>query len=232
MNARLSALLSTSAITLAASLGACATGAAPEDGVVANSIDRHRIEVVQTGERMEVGVDSEAAMIAPTDAMEIDRFASSYLRWGAGPVIMSTPSGGDNAEAASLVAHQVRMSLVEAGVPYSAIAGAAYDGAGVENAPVVLSFSRYQARAPECAPLWRQDLAHQSDNQAYESFGCATQANLAAMIENPRDLITPRDMDGRDSGRRDTVMGAYRDGDTTHASRSQDERVTISNAVR
>ena len=36
----------------------------------------------------------------------------------------------------------------------------------------------------------------------------------------------------RDSERRDTVMDAYRAGEQTHAERSNDERVTISNAVQ
>jgi type IV pilus biogenesis protein CpaD/CtpE len=45
-------------------------------------------------------------------------------------------------------------------------------------------------------------------------------------------LLRPRDEDPRDSGRRDTVMDAYRAGETTHAARSSDERITISNAVQ
>jgi pilus assembly protein CpaD len=121
--------------------------------------------------------------------------------------------------------------LVEAGVSYAAVAGSTYDATGAGEAPIIVSFARYEARAPECAPLWEQDLAHQSNNQPWESFGCATQANLAAMVEDPADLLRPRASDPRDSGRRDTVMEAYREGDTTHADRSADERVSISNAV-
>jgi type IV pilus biogenesis protein CpaD/CtpE len=52
------------------------------------------------------------------------------------------------------------------------------------------------------------------------------------MVEDPADLLHPRAEDPRDSGRRDTVMEAYRAGDPTHAERSSDERVTISNAVQ
>ena len=58
------------------------------------------------------------------------------------------------------------------------------------------------------------------------------QANLAAMIEDPNDLLQPRDMDPRDSGRRDTVMDLYRRGQVTHATRDPDERVTISTAIQ
>jgi pilus assembly protein CpaD len=52
------------------------------------------------------------------------------------------------------------------------------------------------------------------------------------MVEDPADLLHPRDMAARDSGRRDTVMDAYREGEQTHAERSNDERITISNAVQ
>ena len=228
MKPRLTLLLSASLLAV----GACATAPPYGDHAPSSGADRHRIEVAQTGERLEIPVANGETALSFASRAEINRFASSYLRWGAGPIVMSTPSGGENADAAGLVAHHARMALVELGVPYSAVAGSTYDGAGLTNAPVVLNFTRYEARAPDCKPLWSQDLAHQSDNQPYESFGCATQANLAAMIENPRDLLQARDEEPRDSGRRGAVMNAYRQGGQTHATRSSDERVAISNAVQ
>jgi pilus assembly protein CpaD len=51
------------------------------------------------------------------------------------------------------------------------------------------------------------------------------------MIEDPHDLLGPRGEDPRDGGRRATVMGLYRQGEVTHAARSEDERVSISNAI-
>jgi pilus assembly protein CpaD len=228
MKSRLTLLLSASLLAV----GACATAPEYGDHAPSSGSDRHRIEVAQTGERMEIVVASGDATLSPASRAHVGDFASSYLRWGAGPIVMSTPSGGDNSDSAGLVAHHIRMALVESGVPYSAVAGSTYDGTGLDSAPVVLNFTRYEARAPDCKPLWSQDLAHQSNNQPYESFGCSTQANLAAMIENPRDLLQPRDEESRDSGRRGAVMNAYRQGGQTHASRSSDERVSISNAVQ
>ena len=92
--------------------------------------------------------------------------------------------------------------------------------------------ARFEAQAPECAPLWEQDLAHQSNNQPWASFGCATQANLAAMISDPADLLGPRQEDPRDAARRARVLEAYRQGQQTHANRSDDERVQVSNVAR
>ncbi|HVK79299.1 MAG TPA: CpaD family pilus assembly protein, partial [Verrucomicrobiae bacterium] len=177
-------------------------------------------------------VASGDAALSPGARAQVRNFASGYLRYGHGAMILSTPSNAANSDSASLLANETRMALVEAGVSYVAVAGSTYDAAGAGDAPIVLSFARFEAEAPECAPLWEQDLAHQSNNQPWESFGCSTNANLAAMIEDPADLLRPRDMDPRDSNRRGTVMEAYRAGTQTHAERSNDERVSISDAVQ
>ncbi|MGE0740572.1 MAG: CpaD family pilus assembly protein [Hyphomonadaceae bacterium] len=212
-------------------LGACASVPEPEGPPVASYADRHRINVTEGAERVEVPVTSGDTMISTTTRAQLRAFAGGYLRYGHGALILSTPSGGGNAEAASLVAADARRALVDAGISYAAIAGATYDASGAADAPIIVSFARFEAEAPECAPLWEQDLGHQSNNQPWASFGCATNANLAAIVEDPRDLLHPRAEDPRDSNRRTTVMEAYRAGEPTHAERSPDERVTISNAV-
>lgn len=209
-------------------LGACASVPEPKGPPLATAADRHQISVEQVNERIAIGVAAGDVALAPGSRAEIDIFAGGYLRYGHGAMVLSTPSGGANADAAALLAHETRLTLAEAGVPYAAVAGSTYDASGVDSAPIVLSFTRYEAQAPECAPLWEQDLAHQSNNQAWASFGCATQANLAAMLEDPYDLLRPRTETARDSNRRATMMDRYRQGEPTHAERSPDERATVS----
>jgi pilus assembly protein CpaD len=229
MNARLPLLLAS-----AAALGACATitPEAPHEGAaVSSSADHHRITVAESGARLDIAVAPEDRALSGQARAQVQDFAGAYLRGGHGALILSAPSGGANSNAASLLAHQTRLALVEAGVPYAAVAGSTYDGSGAAAAPIVLTFTAYEAHAPECAPLYTQDLGHQMNNQPWESFGCATVANLASLVEDPHDLIAPRNSDPRDSGRRNTVFDAYRAGDVTHADRSNDERVTVSNAV-
>lgn len=213
-------------LSAAASLGACASMPEATDPPVASFADRHTIQVAQTGQRLEI--DAGSGELSAKAHADIAAFASGYLRYGHGAMILSTPSGGSNSAAAATVAQQTRMALIESGVTYSAVAGSTYDASGQAAAPVVLSFTNFEAEAPECGPLWEQDLAHQSSNQPWASFGCATQANIAAMIEDPHDLLEPRAMDARDSGRRDTVMGHYRAGESTANVRTSDERATIS----
>lgn len=215
-------------------LGACATlRGAPEDPPMTSSAaDRHRIEVEQSSQRLEISVAHDSEHLTAKSQADLSDFASGYLRYGHGALILSAPAGGTNAEAAARLAGETRMSLVGAGVSYAAVAASTYDASGEDSAPIIVSFARFEAQAPECAPLWRQDLAHQSNNQAWDSFGCATQANLAALVEDPADLLQPRTETPRDSGRRDAVLGHYRNGEQTHAERTNDERVTISDAVQ
>lgn len=225
MNPRLPFLL----IGLGA-LPACAS-TQPEPNTLATAADKHEIQVTQSSERMELAVNNDVSSLEPGEARSLTEFARAYIVAGHGAMILNTPSGAANSMNASLKAHQARIALIDAGVPFAALAGATYDASGAEAPPIVLTFERYLAEAPECAPLWTQDLAHQSDNQPWESFGCSIQANLAAMLEDPHDLMGPRDEDPRDSGRRGVVFDAYRSGAQTHAERTKDERVAISESV-
>ena len=59
-------------------------------------------------------------------------------------------------------------------------------------APIRLGFTRIKAVSPPCG-RWTADIVpdtRKGDDGA--EFGCATQANLAAMVENPNDLLMPR----------------------------------------
>jgi pilus assembly protein CpaD len=226
MSPRLTSLLL--GISAAASLGACASMPEPTDPAVASYVDRHQVQVTQTGARLEIEVAANAGALSHKARSDIEAFAGGYLRYGHGAMILSTPSGATNSDSAAAVAQQARMALQESGVTYNAVAGSTYDASGQPEAPIVLSFTRFEAEEPECAPLWEQDLAHQSNNQPWASFGCATQSNIAALLEDPHDLLEPRAMDPRDSNRRDTVMTAYRQGEATASERSSDERATIS----
>jgi pilus assembly protein CpaD len=203
----------------------------PERIATASVADRHQPTAQAAVQRIEIAVAPGQMELGATDRAQLQSFANDYLRYGHGPLTLETPSGGANSDSASVLAADTRRALADAGVSYAAIAGSTREVGG-ETMPILVSFSRFEAQAPECAPLYEQDLAHQSNNQPWSSFGCATNFNLASMVEDPADLDHPRDMAARDSGRRDTVMQAYRAGEQTHAERTSDERVTISNAVQ
>lgn len=220
-------------VGLSALTTACAGVPKPDITATAapTAADRHLPTAQAAIQRIEITVEPGQTQLDSNSQARLRAFANDYLRYGHGALVLDTPSNSGNAEAASIVAADTRRALADAGVSYAAIAGSTRD-AGGESLPILVSFNRWEARAPECAPLYEQDLAHQSNNQPWSSFGCATNFNLAAMVEDPADLDHPRDAAARDGARRDTVMEAYRDGEQTHAERSNDERVSISNAVQ
>lgn len=220
-------LLGVSALTACAGIPKPEVASTP----LATQADRHEPTAEAAVQRLELNVAPGQTQLAANERAQLAAFANDYLRYGHGPLALETPSGGANSESASVLAADARRALADAGVSYAAIAGSTRD-AGGETLPILVSFNRFEAQAPDCAPLYEQDLGHQSNNQPWTSFGCATNFNLASMVEDPADLLRPRDMAARDSERRDTVMDAYRAGEQTHAERSNDERVTISNAVQ
>ena len=229
MKKPLSASLAVSAVALLAS--ACVTKPAPINANLATLADQHKISVSTGAERLELPIAAGDTAISIDQASSIESFARLYVRQGHGALVMSTPAGGANADAAALISQDVRLRLASSGVPFAAIAGSTYAPPDPNAAPLVLSFTRFSAEAPTCEPLWSQDLAHNPDNQPWGSFGCAQQANLAAMISDPADLLGPRAEDPRDAARRARVLEAYRQGQQTHAERSQDERVQVSSAI-
>jgi pilus assembly protein CpaD len=70
--------------------------------------------------------------------------------------------------------------------------------------------------------LWPYDLGptanrEHNENVEYWNLGCASQRNLAAMVENKADLVQPRGEVPPYTGRRTTVLDKYHRGETTQA---------------
>lgn len=147
---------------------------------------------------------------------QVHNFIGLYRHEGTGQFLIGSPGGGANAAVAD-----IRHILREVGIPASAIR-VMHVGGGQRI--VKLSFLRYVATGPDCG-RFSTNLAENKTNQNHENFGCAQQHNLAAMIANPRDLITPRVSDTeRDGTRRANVFDKWLDGKSTTAEQSSQEK--------
>jgi pilus assembly protein CpaD len=73
------------------------------------------------------------------------------------------------------------------------------------------------AEAGPCGQ-WPQNLgpgqdSSYSENRPYYNLGCASQRNLAAMVDNPADLVQPRGEQAGYTGRRTVAIEKYRKGE-------------------
>lgn len=187
------------------------TGSIPDDYRT-----RHPIVVtdVQHSLDLPVAQGSNRMTIGMSDT--VTGFAQDYRNASTGSVQIMVPQGSANAAAAASVVRQVRSQLIAKGVPATKIIERPYQ-AQVQGdaAPIRLSYVATTAVAGPCGQ-WPEDLANDtSQNKNWENFGCASQANLAAQLANPSDLIAPRGMTPIDADRRTQVINNYRAGTTS-----------------
>jgi pilus assembly protein CpaD len=141
------------------------------------------------------------------------------------------PSGSPNQVAAAGIAVQAENVLRGMGIDPRMISYRVYRAGSDERvAPVRLAYNHVAATTAPCGP-W-PDLATQTEfNRHYESYGCASQQNLAAMIDNPLDLLYPRGMPPADAARRADVLQKYRTGDRFQSDTSGEVGGTIAQGV-
>ncbi|MEQ8403664.1 MAG: CpaD family pilus assembly protein [Oceanicaulis sp.] len=180
--------------------------------------------------RVEMPVDGRDNGLTWDQIELISALAGEYKARGHGPLVISYPRDAGNSEAAIEAIAAARTRFYDAGLSWRQISGGAYNAAGRMSAPVIFSFTRYRAVAPDCPAGW-DDMRNDRMGLSDERFGCATAANLAAMVADPRDLTTPRTFADPDTARRQTVIDRYRTGQPTATQRGQGESGTVSDAV-
>lgn len=176
---------------------------------------RYLLQVEPGIDRIALAVH-EAGLSGPQRSAIVD-LAARFAREGAPVVTIEAPAGED--PVAVDMAWRVRGALETAGVSGSAIRVVSYSGPDA-RAPVLLGFETLQAAVPQCGTNWGS-FTRSSANQPSSNFGCAVNANLAAQIETPRDIVAPRQMTPSDSARRGVVFANYRAGQNTAAAQEQ-----------
>lgn len=178
---------------------------------------RHPILIAEQPEVMDIPVAMKATELTPDINRSINRFVNAYRTSGTGFMNIQVPAGSANEVAALTAARTVKKVVQRSGVASGHIRVTPYQ---VDNkawvAPVRLSFLKVKAVAPECG-IWPEDLGKPDTDKQFFNFGCAQQQNLAAMIQNPSDLIAPREMTPADGEQRSRVIENYRNGRDTSA---------------
>jgi len=177
---------------------------------------RHPIVITEEPETLDLPIGRNTRRLYGPVEGTVTAFAVESQRKGNGAVEILVPSGGANESAVHSVTGNIRAALQRGGLSRTRISTRTYAVQDPNaDAPIRLSYARMQATAGPCGS-WPKNIGGGiGENTEYENFGCATQSNLAAMVENPSDLLTPRASTPADQNRRAVVIESYRKGDVT-----------------
>lgn len=190
--------------------------------------DNHPIAVSADMQTLSVPAPRAKSGLTDDERHAVAAFAAAYKERGHGALTVSTPSGSANTTSAMNMLVDVRDILTEEGIPAGMIGYKPYQPSGTDTQPpLILSYKRYVATPSPCGD-WSLDYAKDPANGVPPNFGCASQNNLAVLVADPADLVTPRAMMPSDANRRTTVFDKYRKGEVTAAERSSDESAAVS----
>jgi len=223
-------------VGMSVALGACTyadrelvTAGVPDDYRL-----RHPIAVEEANHSIVVFVGRGRGGLSVSQRADVMGLAHAWVREGTGAVVADVPVDTPNARAAAATFQDIREVLAAGGVPARGIKLHSYRPEDPRTLPTIrLSYPTMTAVAGPCG-LWPEDLGpsimdpEYSENRSYHNFGCATQRNLAAMIDNPADLEQPRPEIPPYTARRTIAFDKYRRGDPTTTTYPESDKAKLS----
>ncbi len=184
---------------------------------------RNKITVAETVERLELYVGQAGLHLSARDQDAVGDFIGQFSTSGEGPLYINVPAKGINSHGVAQANTVIQSLLGRYGMSGASVQTGQYAAAPGAPAPVIVSFRRLVAVPVDCQQ--GASLTHTSNNQPYGNFGCAQTSNLAALIDNPRQLLSPYPFDNASSVRRTTVLDNYNDGVATATPRPADQEI-------
>jgi pilus assembly protein CpaD len=180
---------------------------------------RHPITISEADHTLEVFVGTDRGEINAAQRAEVMAFAQTWKHEATGGVVVDLPVGTSNERAAAEAMRTIRSLLAAGGVPPNGVLVRGYHPPAINLATIRITYPRIAAQAGPCG-LWPEDIGpsfnrNYFENQPVWNAGCATQRNLAAMVDNPADLVQPRAETPAYEMRRTTVVEKYRTGTAT-----------------
>jgi len=209
-------------VGLAVVLGACThtdeavTASVPDDYRL-----RHPIAIQEANESIVIFVGHARGGLSAPQRADVMGLAQTWLKEATGAISADVPVDTPNARTAADSLREIQALLISAGVPPRGFVVRRYHPDDPRQmAAIRLSYSRISAVAGPCG-LWPEDLGPSIknkgyfENRPYYNFGCANQRNMAAMIDNPSDLVQPRPETPAYTIRRSEAFEKYRKGAST-----------------
>ena len=223
-------------VGLSALLGACS---APTEAIITGGVPddyrlRHPIAITEANSSIVVFVGHARAGLTMAQRSDVAGLARNWVREGTGGVIAEVPVDTPNARAAAATYGEIKQILMAGGVPARGIVLHHYHPADPQElATIRLSYTKIAATTGPCG-MWPQDLGPSLsnpdyfENKPYYNFGCANQRNLAAMIDNPSDLVQPRSETPPYTARRTEAFEKYRKGEPTTTTYPEADKAKLS----
>ena len=195
---------------------------------------RHPIAIQEADRSIVIFVGHARGGLSASQRADVMGLAQTWVREGTGAIVADVPVDTPNARAAADSFREVQALLAAGGVPPRGITLRHYHPDDPRTlATIRLSYPRIAAVAGPCG-LWPEDLGPSimnpgySENKPYYNFGCANQRNLAAMIDNPSDLVQPRSETPAYTARRTAAFEKYRKGEPTTTAYPEAEKAKLS----
>jgi pilus assembly protein CpaD len=222
-------------VGLAVMLGACThksedfTASVPDD-----YRQRHPIAIEEADRSVVIFVGQARGGLSASQRSDVMGLAQAWLHEGTGAIKADVPVGTSNARAAANSFREIQALLASAGVPPRGIAVRHYHPDDPRQmATIRLNYPKISAVAGPCG-LWPEDLGPSIknksyfENKSYYNFGCAYQRNMAAMVDNPSDLVQPRSETAAYATRRTMSFEKYRKGSTTATTYPEADKAKLS----
>ena len=203
---------------LAVSLAGCFETQVAQNAYPTDYRQRHPIVLRDGTQTVEVLLGRNRGGLTADQRADVLSFAQGWRHEAGSGIIVNIPHGGPTDHAAADSMREIRSILTAVGVPPGAIYVQNYRPARSSLASVKLSYSKLTAEAGPCGQ-WPKDLgvswnSDYIENHPYWNLGCASQRNLAAMVDNPADLVQPRGETPPWAPRRNVVIDRYRKGES------------------
>ena len=223
-------------VGLAVVLGACAHHEEVTSSIPDDYRQRHPIAIQEADRSIVIFVGHGRGGLSASERSDVMGLAQSWLHEGTGTIVADVPVSTSNAAAAADSFREINALLVSAGVPPRGITVHRYHPDNPRQmATIRLNYPKISAVAGPCG-LWPEDLGPAINNKSYlenkpyYNFGCAYQRNMAAMIDNPSDLVQPRPETPAYTTRRTEAYEKYRKGTTTTTVYPEAERAKLSDS--